>query len=70
MSVGVAPTFQDETSANIEAHILDFSDDIYGQDLSLEFMYWLRPMTKFDSTEQLIATVTSNITWVRDNLHL
>ena len=68
VSVGVSPTFEAASTANIEVHILDFSGDLVGQDVTIEFIKYLRPMIKFDSTEELIATVTSNIQWVRDNL--
>ena len=68
VSVGVSPTFEATTTANIEVHILDFSGDLVGQDVTLEFVKYLRPMIKFDSTEELIATVMGNIQWVRENL--
>ena len=67
VSVGIAPTFENAT-ANIEAHLLDFEGDIVGENLSLDFVEYLRPMMKFDSTEELIATVNGNIDWVRKNL--
>lgn len=68
VSVGVSPTFASQSTANVEAHILDFSGDLVGQQIALEFVAYLRPMIKFDSTEELIATVNANIEWVRDNL--
>ncbi len=49
-------------------HLLDFDQDIYGQPIEVEFVEWLRPMRVFDSTDELIATVQSNIAWVRENL--
>lgn len=68
VSVGVSPTFEADSTANIEAHILDFEGDLVGQDIVVEFVKYLRPMIKFDTTEELIATVSANIEWVRDNL--
>lgn len=68
VSVGVAPTFADTTTANVEAHLLDFDGDLYGKTIVLEFARWLRPMMKFDSVEELIRTVMGNIDWVRSNL--
>lgn len=67
-SVGVSPTFEATSTANMEVHILDFEGDLVGQDIVIEFVKYLRPMIKFESTEELIATVMSNIQWVRDNL--
>lgn len=68
VNVGVPATFADRTKSNIEVHILDFDQDIYGKPIEVEFIEWLRPMRPFDSTEELIATVKDNIQWVRDNL--
>ena len=68
VSVGVSPTFEAASTANMEAHLLDYSGDLGGRDIVLQFVKYLRPMIKFDSTEELIATVTANIQWVRDNL--
>lgn len=68
VSVGVSPTFKAQSTANMEAHIIDFSDDLVDQPITLEFIAYLRPMIKFETTEELIATVKSNIDWVRNNL--
>lgn len=68
VSVGGAPSFGEAAHANVEAHIIDFNQDIYGQRLRLEFVAYLRPMIIFDSTETLIETVMGNIAWCRDNL--
>ena len=68
VSVGVSPTFEAASTADVEAHILDFSGDLVGQDVAIEFVKHLRPMIRFETTDELIATVTSNIQWVRDNL--
>ena len=51
-----------------EVHLLDFSGDLYGKPVKVEFLYWLRPMRKFDDLDELIATVKGNIAWVRENL--
>ena len=68
VSVGVSPTFEATSTANMEVHILDFEGDLVDKPITVEFIEFLRPMIKFDSTEELIATVMGNIQWVRDNL--
>ena len=68
VNVGVPATFADTAKENIEVHLLDFDENIYGQDIEVEFIEWLRPMRAFESTDELIATVQSNIAWVRENL--
>ena len=68
VNMGVAATFADRATANCEAHLLDFSGDIYGCAIELEFVAFLRPMRVFDDVDELIATIVSNIEWVRKNL--
>ncbi|MDR1087918.1 MAG: riboflavin biosynthesis protein RibF [Coriobacteriales bacterium] len=71
-SIGEPPTYSPESQAFdpflLEAHLLDFDGDLYGRDLTLEFVHRLRPMQRFDSQEELIAAVRDNIAWVRENL--
>lgn len=68
VNVGVAATFADRATATCEVHLLDFSGDLYGKPVKVEFLHWLRPMRKFDDMEELVATVKGNIAWVRENL--
>ena len=70
VSVGVSPVFEDQTKASCEVHILDYSGDIYGEYIDVAFLEYLRPMIKFDSTEELIKTVMGNIEYVRTNVVL
>lgn len=70
VSVGVSPVFEGKTQASCEVHILDFSGDIYGEYIDVEFVEYLRPMIKFDSTDELIKTVLANIEYVRTHLSL
>lgn len=68
VNVGVAATFADASTATVEAHLLDFDQDVYGQSMTVEFVEWLRPMRVFADADELVATITANIQWVRDNL--
>lgn len=70
VSMGVSPVFADETDSTCEVHILDFNRDIYGESIEVEFVEFLRPMIKFDSTEELIRTVMGNIEYTRTHLPL
>ena len=56
-SVGVRPTFGDHFKVTVETLILDFDDDIYGEDLRVEFIRWLRPEQKFDTVQALLDTI-------------
>ncbi len=68
VNVGVPATFADRSHATCEVHLLDFDGDLYGRNIRVEFLHWLRPMKKFDDIDELIATVKGNIAWVRENL--
>lgn len=68
VSVGVTPMFKERATATSEAHLIDFSGDIYGKDIRVEFVEYLRPMIKFESKEKLIEAVMGNIEWARINL--
>ena len=61
------PTF-DEGGRTIEACILDFSDEIYGQSLRLEFVERLRPEEKFDSVEALVSQIGKDVEQTRELL--
>ena len=41
----------------IEAYLLDFSEDIYGQHLVLDLMAYLRPEKKFASMDDLVRQI-------------
>ncbi|WP_251197988.1 riboflavin biosynthesis protein RibF [Anaerotardibacter muris] len=70
IAVGVSPVFEDKTKATMEVHILDFNQDIYGDQITAEFVEYIRPMIKFDSVDELIKTILSNIDHVRNTLPL
>ena len=70
IAVGVSPVFEDKTKATMEVHILDFNQDIYGDQITAEFVEYIRPMIKFDSVDELIKTILANIEHVRTTLPL
>lgn len=52
-SVGVRPVF-DNGARMVEAHLLDWSGDLYDRPLTLHFLEWLRPEERFPSVEALV----------------
>lgn len=52
-NVGVRPTFQAEGRISIETHILNQSVDLYGSELEVEFLTFIRPEQKFPNVESL-----------------
>ena len=53
-SIGVRPTFHTDGKCILEVNILDFSQNIYGSDLQIDFLQLLRDEWKFDSVDKLI----------------
>ncbi|WP_439526938.1 bifunctional riboflavin kinase/FAD synthetase [Roseovarius mucosus] len=58
-SLGVRPMFQGE-EANIETFIFDFTGDLYGANLSVGLIEYLRPEATFDSLEAFIAQMDAD----------
>lgn len=52
MNIGERPTF-DGNSITLEVHILDFSNDIYGKDVQLQFVKRIRDEKQFSGLEEL-----------------
>ncbi|MBC8171990.1 MAG: bifunctional riboflavin kinase/FAD synthetase [Anaerolineae bacterium] len=58
-NIGVRPTF-DGTGVTVEAHLLDFDGDLYGQQLIFSFEHRLRGEQKFNGVQELIAQITAD----------
>jgi riboflavin kinase/FMN adenylyltransferase len=65
VNIGVRPTFQDRGERIVEAHILDFAGDLYGQTLGIEFLERLRPERRFESAQALITQVEEDVAQAR-----
>jgi riboflavin kinase / FMN adenylyltransferase len=62
ISIGVRPTFYDQPKVQtIEAHILNFSDQIYNKHITIEFISRLRDEIKYESVEDLMKQVRKDI---------
>lgn len=65
-SVGFNPTFTPERQIqSVEAYLLDFERDIYGEELKLEFVTRLRNEEKFNSIEALIEQIEKDVNQTR-----
>ena len=71
-NVGAPPTFADDRESArgtfLEANLIGFDGDLYGECVTVSFVAWLRGSKVFDSLEELERTVLGNIAWVRENL--
>ncbi len=57
LSIGNNPTFHDVNETRAEVHILDFSGDIYGDEILILFLDRLRGIKTFSDKESLIAQI-------------
>lgn len=63
-SIGIRPTFG-KKERTVETYILDFSGDLYGQQLKVEFLERLRDEKKFSSAEELITKIAEDVKQAR-----
>ncbi len=62
ISVGTRPTFYDEHGALLlEAHLVDFSGDLYGEGARVRFIQHLRGQLKFDGIEALVEQMGRDV---------
>ncbi|MCE7947715.1 MAG: bifunctional riboflavin kinase/FAD synthetase [Chloroflexi bacterium CFX4] len=59
VNLGLRPTFEG-SQTRLEAYLLDFDRDIYGQRLALDFVARLRGEQKFESIQALIAQISAD----------
>ncbi len=64
-NVGVRPTVDREGPVTVEGTLLDFSGDLYGRTVRVEFYRHVRPERKFESLEALRAQVLRDMDTVR-----
>jgi riboflavin kinase/FMN adenylyltransferase len=69
VNIGTRPTF-DNGGRTVEAHLLDFGRDIYGQRLTLHFVRRLRPEQRFNGVEALVVQIRRDVEQARQLLHV
>jgi riboflavin kinase/FMN adenylyltransferase len=69
VSVGPNPTF-DEAELKVEAYIIGFQGDIYGQPIAVDFLARLRDIKRFDSTDALVAQMARDVERVIENSNI
>jgi riboflavin kinase/FMN adenylyltransferase len=60
VSVGPNPTF-DDPALKVEAFLLDYQGDLYGQTIEVDFLARLREIKRFDSAEGLVAQMARDV---------
>jgi riboflavin kinase / FMN adenylyltransferase len=65
VSIGVRPTFVTGRGLLVEAFLLDFDGDLYGQELRLDFIARLRGEKRFDSVDALVEQMHRDVVETR-----
>jgi riboflavin kinase/FMN adenylyltransferase len=65
--LGTRPTY-DNGKPVLEVFLFDFDGDLYGRNIEIEFVDFIRPDRKFDSSEALIAQMQQDVARARDIL--
>lgn len=67
VNVGFRPTVSGgDAERLIELHLLDFDREIYGQDVEIRFVQFLRPEKKFESVEALGQQIAADVKKARE----
>lgn len=70
INIGRRPTFYEHTEQSLlEAHLIDFEGDLYGEELRVSFVDFLRSERKFDGLEHLVEQLKLDIDDARALLH-
>ena len=60
-NIGCKPTISGENPIGAETYIIDFSQNVYGQEIMVELHEFIRPEMKFDSIEELKGQMSADI---------
>lgn len=64
-NVGTCPTFE-ERKVHTETYILDYNSEIYGEEVKIFFLEFIREEKKFESPKALKDEVDRNIKWAME----
>ncbi len=67
-NVGVKPTIQGNRLPLAETHIMGVDDHLYGRNIKVSLVKFIRPEKKFNSFEELTAEIRANIDLIRNGL--
>jgi riboflavin kinase / FMN adenylyltransferase len=65
VNVGVRPTFETGRGLLVEAYLIDFEGDLYGQTLRIAFVERLRGEKRFDSVDALVGQMQRDVEQAR-----
>jgi riboflavin kinase/FMN adenylyltransferase len=66
-NIGVNPTFNTGYDVHVETHILDFTQDIYGDEIKIIFIKKIRDEKKFPSVNDLVEQIALDVNIAREH---
>ena len=69
-NVGIRPTVESTKNINAETYILNFSGDIYGEKIEIEFIKYLREEQKFLSIDELKAQISLDASAAKETVKI
>jgi riboflavin kinase / FMN adenylyltransferase len=69
LSIGTLPTFGD-SQRQVEAYLLDFAGDLYGQTLRIDLIDWIRDQQKFATIDRLVQQIEADVKQTRQRAGL
>lgn len=63
-NIGINPTFEDKPFT-LETHILDYNEDLYGKEVKIAFLHFLRDEMTFETSAQLSQQMASDVLQTR-----
>ena len=63
LSIGRMETFGDKLRRQVEAHLVGFDGDLYGQTLRVEVLDWWREQRKYDGLQPLMEQIGRDVEW-------
>ena len=64
-NIGVNPSIDNLEKPRLEVNILDYDDDLYGKNIKVTFLRFIRPEMKFKNIDELKETVNNDIKKVK-----
>ena len=66
VNLGMRPTVaKDRPQRTLEIHLLDFNHDIYGREIEIRFLQYLRPEKKFPNVDALVRQIENDVSQAR-----
>jgi riboflavin kinase/FMN adenylyltransferase len=70
-NIGINPTFHSENEPSIktETHLFDFNEDIYGQEIQVDLLQFVRDEKKFSGVQELLTQIHADIAQAKGYFH-